>query len=475
MIGWHRASGPVEGVSTARGGGTGRRDAGRHRPAGTRPRPSGWPPPASGSSSAPATPTVRPRWPRRSPSRAAAAAGGAEVSVQGGSNVDVAGAADLVIVAVPYAGHAATLRRAGDAAGRQGRRRLRRADGLRRARRLRARRSRRAASPSRPRRCCPTAASSARSTTCRAVLLEDLSRPTLDGDVMVVGDDREATDLVQALAGRLPGMRGDLRRPAAQRPPGRGADGQPRLGQPPVQGARRHPGHRRLRPTTGGRRTDGPPPRRVVSLVPSLTEAVAATDARTAGRRDRLVHPPGRAGRRACRRHQVARRGPGARPAAGPRRRQRRGEPGRGRRRAARGRGAGVGDRAGDGRPRRWARSTGSAPCSADPAGVAATRPGRRGPTRRGCRRVRAVVPIWRRPWMVLGRDTFAGDVLRAARRPQRVRGVRRPLPEAGAGATWRRATPTSSCCPTSRTRSPPTTGRRRGRGAGRRSSAAGT
>ncbi|MBE8475367.1 helical backbone metal receptor [Streptomyces justiciae] len=26
--------------------------------------------------------------------------------------------------------------------------------------------------------------------------------------------------------------------------------------------------------------------------------------------------------------------------------------------------------------------------------------------------RARAVVPIWRRPWMVLGRDTFAGDVL---------------------------------------------------------------
>ncbi|MGW2369626.1 helical backbone metal receptor [Streptomyces sp. NPDC001667] len=25
---------------------------------------------------------------------------------------------------------------------------------------------------------------------------------------------------------------------------------------------------------------------------------------------------------------------------------------------------------------------------------------------------VRAVVPVWRRPWMVLGRDTFAGDVL---------------------------------------------------------------
>lgn len=27
--------------------------------------------------------------------------------------------------------------------------------------------------------------------------------------------------------------------------------------------------------------------------------------------------------------------------------------------------------------------------------------------------RVRAVVPVWRRPWVVLGRDTFSGDVLR--------------------------------------------------------------
>ncbi|MDP9396753.1 MAG: helical backbone metal receptor [Actinomycetota bacterium] len=30
-----------------------------------------------------------------------------------------------------------------------------------------------------------------------------------------------------------------------------------------------------------------------------------------------------------------------------------------------------------------------------------------------GARRLRALVPIWRRPWMALGRDTFAGDVLR--------------------------------------------------------------
>jgi predicted dinucleotide-binding enzyme len=41
-----------------------------------------------------------------------------------------------------------------------------------------------------------------------AVLLEDMSRASIDADVMVVGDDREATDKVQALADRLPGMRG---------------------------------------------------------------------------------------------------------------------------------------------------------------------------------------------------------------------------------------------------------------------------
>nr|WP_202501603.1 helical backbone metal receptor [Streptomyces sp. SID5785] len=30
----------------------------------------------------------------------------------------------------------------------------------------------------------------------------------------------------------------------------------------------------------------------------------------------------------------------------------------------------------------------------------------------RSAPRLRAVVPVWRRPWMVLGRDTFAGDLL---------------------------------------------------------------
>lgn len=37
--------------------------------------------------------------------------------------------------------------------------------------------------------------------------------------------------------------------------------------------------------------------------------------------------------------------------------------------------------------------------------------PAEAGPLTPG-RRTTAVVPVWRRPWMVLGRDTFAGDVL---------------------------------------------------------------
>ena len=41
-----------------------------------------------------------------------------------------------------------------------------------------------------------------------AVLLLDDSVPTLDTDVLVLGDKREATDTVQALANRIPGLRG---------------------------------------------------------------------------------------------------------------------------------------------------------------------------------------------------------------------------------------------------------------------------
>jgi 8-hydroxy-5-deazaflavin:NADPH oxidoreductase len=41
-----------------------------------------------------------------------------------------------------------------------------------------------------------------------AVLLLDESVEQVDTDVLVLGDDREATDVVQALAARIPGMRG---------------------------------------------------------------------------------------------------------------------------------------------------------------------------------------------------------------------------------------------------------------------------
>jgi hypothetical protein len=139
--------------------------------------------------------------------RATAAAGGVEVSVTGGANVDVAGAADLVIVAVPYAGHADMLRELAEPlAGKVvvdcvvpmgfdelGAYVLDVPEGsvAQQAAAL-----------------LPDSAVVGAFHHLSAVLLEDLARPTLDGDVMVVGDNRAATDTVQALAGRLPGMRG---------------------------------------------------------------------------------------------------------------------------------------------------------------------------------------------------------------------------------------------------------------------------
>ena len=139
--------------------------------------------------------------------RAAAVAGDVEVSVTGGSNVDVAGAADLVIVAVPFAGHAAALAElAPSLAGKVvvdcvvpmgfdelGAYVLDVAEGsvAQQAAAL-----------------LPDSHVVGAFHHLSATLLEDLSRPTIDGDVMVVGDDRASMDTVQALAGRIPGMRG---------------------------------------------------------------------------------------------------------------------------------------------------------------------------------------------------------------------------------------------------------------------------
>jgi NADPH-dependent F420 reductase len=41
-----------------------------------------------------------------------------------------------------------------------------------------------------------------------AVLLLDEAVESIDTDVLVLGDERDATDLVQALVDRIPGMRG---------------------------------------------------------------------------------------------------------------------------------------------------------------------------------------------------------------------------------------------------------------------------
>lgn len=139
--------------------------------------------------------------------RARNVSGTKPVRLEGGSNLDVAERADLVIVAVPYSGHSDTLHPLAEAlAGKvvvdcvvpmafdkQGAYLL----------------------------CVPEGSVGLQAATLlpqsrvvgafhhlSAVLLEDLSQPTIDADVMVVGDDREATDTVQALADRLPGMRG---------------------------------------------------------------------------------------------------------------------------------------------------------------------------------------------------------------------------------------------------------------------------
>src|SRR3954447_25386359 len=138
---------------------------------------------------------------------ASVAAPGIEVVVRGGSNADVAGASDVVIVAVPYGGHAATLADlAAPLAGKVvvdcvvpmgfdelGAYVLDVPEGsvTQQAAAL-----------------LPDSKVVGAFHHLSAVLLEDLTKPVLDGDVLVVGDDREATDVVQALAGRLPGMRG---------------------------------------------------------------------------------------------------------------------------------------------------------------------------------------------------------------------------------------------------------------------------
>ncbi|GHJ16013.1 MULTISPECIES: NADPH-dependent F420 reductase [unclassified Micromonospora] len=143
----------------------------------------------------------------RAADRAAEAAAALPGRVRGLSNADAADAGDIVVVAVPWAGHAELLTELAPAlAGkivvdcvnplgfdRQGAYALDVPEG--------------------------SAAQQAATilTESRvvgafhhvsAVILEDPALDTVDTDVLVLGDDREATDLVQDLAAAIPGVRG---------------------------------------------------------------------------------------------------------------------------------------------------------------------------------------------------------------------------------------------------------------------------
>ncbi|MGH3714466.1 MAG: NADPH-dependent F420 reductase [Micromonosporaceae bacterium] len=127
--------------------------------------------------------------------------------VTGGGNAEVSAEADVVIVAVPYDGHAATVESVREAVAgklvvdcvnplgfdKQGPYPLEVAEGSA---------AQQAAA------LLPESTVVAAFHHISAVLLADPDVAELDTDVMVLGEDRAATDLVIALAARVPGMRG---------------------------------------------------------------------------------------------------------------------------------------------------------------------------------------------------------------------------------------------------------------------------
>ena len=145
----------------------------------------------------------------RSADRAAAAAQGlgGELGIRGMANADAAESADVVIVAVPWDGHDALLASlAAPLAGKividcvnpmgfdeRGAYPLPVAEGSA---------AQRAAA------LLPDSVVVGAFHHVSAVLLLDPAADTVDQDVLVLGDNRQATDLVQALAARIPGVRG---------------------------------------------------------------------------------------------------------------------------------------------------------------------------------------------------------------------------------------------------------------------------
>jgi len=143
----------------------------------------------------------------RSIERAEAAAAGLGTSARGLANADVAREADLVIVAVPWDGHRDLLASlAGPLAGKividcvnplgfdkRGAYPLPVAEG---------------SAAEQAAAVLPGSTVVGAFHHVSAVALLDPEVASVDLDVMVLGDDRQATDLVQALAARIPGVRG---------------------------------------------------------------------------------------------------------------------------------------------------------------------------------------------------------------------------------------------------------------------------
>jgi NADPH-dependent F420 reductase len=143
----------------------------------------------------------------RDASRAAAAAEGLPGEVSGAANADAAAAADVVVVAVPWDGHRDLLSSLAEPlAGKvvvdcvnplgfdkSGAFALAVDEG---------------SAAEQAAKVLPDSRVVAAFHHVSAVLLLDEQVTSLDTDVLVLGDDREATDLVQALAARIPGMRG---------------------------------------------------------------------------------------------------------------------------------------------------------------------------------------------------------------------------------------------------------------------------
>ncbi|MGI8536892.1 MAG: NADPH-dependent F420 reductase [Mycobacteriales bacterium] len=143
----------------------------------------------------------------RDAARAAAAAAGLPGEVSGTDNAGAARAGDLVVVAVPWEGHRALLLPLADAlAGKvvidcvnplgvdkQGAFALLVEEG---------------SAAQQAQAVLPRSTVVAAFHHVSAVVLLDEAVGDVDSDVLVLGDDRAATDLVQALADRIPGLRG---------------------------------------------------------------------------------------------------------------------------------------------------------------------------------------------------------------------------------------------------------------------------